>query len=182
MTYGDSKASYYESYLMASLNAIPLSVTVNAQSDNLYIGGITTAGLAARVAADMNDRPAKDGMSYQHVLITLGVNDFPAMPAEAAYKADLATILDTIHAKWATTKVYVALPWGRNYDAQADIMAPWITAVIGARAAWAFVGPDERVWMKGADNGATMTVDGIHPSTPAGRIEGAARWQTIIGY
>jgi hypothetical protein len=40
---------------------------------------------------------------------------------------------------------------------------------------------DERVWLEGGDDGATMTTDGVHYSS-AGQTACAAAWQTVLGY
>ena len=180
--YGDSKAAGYTSTLMNSLNALPLYPTAtNAGHDDLSLANYTVAQLAARVVSDLSSRPAMDGMSYQNVLITVGANDVAALPAQATWEADMATLLDAINAKWPTARVFVANAWRRNYGAQCDTIAGWLNNVLATRGAWAFVGPDERVYLENGDDGATYTTDGVHPNT-AGYILAAAQWQTVLGY
>lgn len=181
MAYGDSKAALFSDELIAALNLLPLSATVTATKDDLSIGGATVADLAARVASDLASRPAQDGMSYQHVLITVGANEVSTLPAEAAWKANLATVIDAINAKWPAAKVYVALPWRRNYPTECNSLATWIASVISTRGAWAFVGPDERIYLENGDNGTTYTYDGIHPNA-AGELVAATQWQAVMGY
>jgi len=133
--------------------------------------------MAARVDADI---AARSG-DYRYALITIGANNFGgALPPQATFEADLAYTLDAIHTAWPATRLGVALPWSRTYDAQADTLATWIANVLSTRS-WAFAGPDERVYLKGADDGATYTVDGVHPNA-AGYALAAARWQTSMGY
>jgi len=49
-----------------------------------------------------------------------------------------------------------------------------------ARPGVAYLGHDERVWLEGGDDGATMTTDGRHYSA-AGQAECAAQWRSVIG-
>jgi len=115
-------------------------------------------------------------------LVDIGINDLSApATSEADYKTQLAYTLDAIHAAWPSCKALVSKIWGRGFDAQADTMAGWIDSVLATRSPWAAVGDDERVWMKGSDNGATMSSDGIHYSS-AGNTEKAIRVRVAMGY
>lgn len=113
-------------------------------------------------------------------MLNVGVNDL-GVTSESDYETYLAYTLDAVHVAWPSCKVRVAYPWKRGYDTQSDTMAGWIDTVLATRGAWASAGHDERVWLKGADNGATMTHDGIHYST-AGNAEAARQWKTVLGY
>lgn len=116
------------------------------------------------------------------MLLNLGVNDIlTGLPTEATWIANYQTILDAIHTKWPAVRVGLMLPWLRGYDADSDTVAARIATVQASRSTFTFIGPDERVWLKGADNGTTMTTDGIHYST-AGKAECAAQWKTALGY
>lgn len=115
------------------------------------------------------------------ILINLGANDFAAMPAEATWKANYTSIIDSFRAKWATSTIYLARPWSRGQGANSNIMAGWIDDIIAGYASRVALGHDERVWMEGGDDGTTMTTDGIHYSA-AGQIECAAQWQTVLGF
>lgn len=138
------------------------------------------ATMKALVDADIAARPADEWIGY--LLFNLGVNDVAqGLPSQAVWEANLAYILDAFHAKWPNIQVYVARPWYRANPAGCDTIAGWIANVVTARAGWATLGPDERVWLEGGDDGATMTSDGTHYSA-AGLIENAAQWQTVMGY
>ena len=76
--------------------------------------------------------------------------------------------------------VYITKPWKRGFDSTADTYAGWVDEVIAARP-FARAGDDERVWLKGADDGATNTTDGIHYNT-AGETAKAAQMKTVLGY
>jgi len=127
------------------------------------------------------------------VLINYGVNDiyyptgYGGLPSGIAnldqtqWKANLTAMLDAIHAKWPAAAVYVTRPWVRGFDSDCNTLAGWISDVVATRATFAAVGDDERVWLKGADNGATMTSDGLHYSV-AGNTEKAAQMKTLLGY
>lgn len=120
----------------------------------------------------------------KNVVCDLGVNDVLLWPlVEATWKSDYGYILDAFHTKWPSAHVYVTLPWARNNDSDSHFndLATWITDIVSTRSAWASVGPDQRVWVKGADNGATNTIDGVHFSV-AGNLACAAQWQTALGY
>lgn len=143
------------------------------------IPGASVASTKARVDADVAARTEK---FLNALLFNLGAAEMAGtMPAQATWEADVGYILDAFHAKYPAIQVYVAKPWRRDQDADADTLAGWIDNVVAARAGWANVGHDERVWLKGADNGATMTYDGVHYSA-AGNTECTAQWKAILGY
>lgn len=111
-------------------------------------------------------------------LLNIGAND--ASAAEAAWKANVNSVLDAIHAKFPTALVYITKPWRRDAVAAMNTLAGWIDTVVAGRA-FARAGDDERTWMEGGDNGATNTTDGIHYSV-AGQTAAAAQKQAILGY
>jgi len=115
------------------------------------------------------------------ILFNLGANDVVAIPAEATWKTNLAYILDAFNTKWPGAKVYLMRPWRRNYGAECNSLATWIADVISTRSTWASVGPDERVFLEGGDDGATYTYDGVHQNA-AGATLTAAQWHAVIGY
>lgn len=143
----------------------------------LAMNGWKVANLAAGVDAWITTATAP----VRWALVNIGAVDLADGTAQAAYEADLAYVLDAIHAAWPACRVRVSKAWRRGYDAQADAMAGWIDNVLATRGAFAAVGDDERVWLKGADDGATMTYDGVHYS-PAGQAEKVSRTLTAMGY
>ena len=146
-----------------------------------YVPGATVASRAATIAADFAAIDLVRSSNMKAVLFNLGANDSYALPAEATWKANLATILDAMNAQWPAAKVYVMRPWTRAHPAECNTMATWTNAVLVARAAWASVGPDERVYLENGDDGVTYTYDGVHP-TAAGYVLTAAQWKTALGY
>lgn len=115
------------------------------------------------------------------VLLELGVNDMTASTTEAAYKTALGHMLDTLHAAWPDAQFRVGYPWKQGFDAQSDTMAGWIDNVLASRASYSATGPDERAFLKGADDGSSNTFDGIHPNA-TGYDLWAAEWKTAMGY
>jgi lysophospholipase L1-like esterase len=111
------------------------------------------------------------------ILINIGVNDND--PGDGTeWKAKLLSVIDEALAKWPAAEVYVAKPWCRTCG-WSDSMAGWIDEVVAQRSN-VFVGFDERVWLKnGADNGYTLTTDGVHPNT-AGYAEQVNQWRDVI--
>lgn len=117
------------------------------------------------------------------VLLNLGANDFPAatfndVGYDVTWRANTLTILDAVRAKWPAAAVYLMRPWSRGNDTKADTLAGWIDTVVAARPN-TFVGPDERVFYKGNDDGVTNTTDGIHPTT-AGQLAITAAWKAVL--
>jgi lysophospholipase L1-like esterase len=137
------------------------------------------ASMKATVDADLIARSSDEWASA--VLFNLGANDLLAMPAEATWESNAEYILDAFHVKWPLAQVYLMRPWRRGYNSEADTLAGWIGTVVAARPTFAHLGPDERVFLKGADDGATYTSDGVHPNA-AGYVLTAAQWQTVLGY
>jgi hypothetical protein len=175
MPYGDSKTygAVWPGYMIA---ARPLLLEEPAR---IAVSGRTTALAYAAIDAELlthNETPV-------YVLYNLGVNDaltFGDITAEEAdWKTQTAYILDAMNTKWPTAKVYIMYPWCAGQDADCDLIATWFDDLRAARSAWVKQGPDERVWLKGADNGATMTTDGTHYST-AGKLECAAQWLATL--
>ena len=146
------------------------------------VSGATVVSMAALVDSQIAALiTSQAGVPISSVLINLGANDVGSMPAEATYKTNLAYIMDAFHAAFPSAQVYVARTWRRGYAAESNTLAGWIATVVGARAGWGNLGFDERVWLEGGNDGATMTTDGIHYST-AGKAECAAKWKAVLGY
>ena len=110
------------------------------------------------------------------ILYNIGVND--GITNEATFKTNTLHILDSLHNRCPGAAIYVARVWKRGTPALVDINA-WLDWCIGQRS-FTCAGPDESVWSQGADDGATMTTDGLHYSA-AGMIECAAQWKTAMG-
>jgi hypothetical protein len=108
-----------------------------------------------------------------HVL----ANFFPT--PDATFEADLANFVDQVHTRFPYALVYTTIPWQRGGDAAADLMATHISNVCATRAAYCLTGDDERVWLKGADNGATNTSDGTHYSV-AGQAAAVVAKEAVV--
>lgn len=116
------------------------------------------------------------------ILINIGSADLSAgIPLQAAWEADLAYVLDAMHTKWTSVPIYVATPWMRAKDADADSLHSWIGNVLVTRAPWAQRGPDERSVIKSDDDGASYTFDGLHYNN-AGTTLWAQTWGAVLGY
>ena len=140
-------------------------------------GSNTAAQMKALVDADL----ATIGATPTYILMNLGSVELAlGMPVEAQFETDYGYILDAFHTKWPNVKVYCHRPWYANHEADSNLIAGYIAVVLSTRGSFAYVGPDERVWAKGSDNGATMTSDGLHYSY-AGAIKAAAQWRSVLG-
>lgn len=144
--------------------------------DDLGVPGASVASASVDIANILAGAVGKPTA----VLCNWGANDMTALPAEATWKADYLTILDAVNAKWPDATVYISYPWRQGSDADAATLHAWIDDIVAVRA-FARVADDEAVWLKGADDGATMTSDGIHYSV-AGNAEKAAQMVAALGY
>lgn len=172
----------WETYLLASLQATtPRNWTEDQPSTGRAAqGGVTTAGMAAQIDTFLSNMAWPKSPEY--ILINLGANDavsVPIMADEATWKTHMTYIVNALKAKFQNARIYLAQVWLVSYDSQCDVLDGWIADVVASTGV--YLGHDERIWMKGSDNGATMTRDGVHPSA-AGNIECAAQWKIKIGY
>jgi hypothetical protein len=143
--------------------------------DNVGVGATTVAYWFVNIDASIASQPS----NHVIALLSLGVNDFNSI-TEATWISQYQYIVDAIHTRWPAVQIYIMRPWKRDYDAAADTVAGWIDTIVASRS-FLHLGPDERVWLKGADNGATNTYDGVHYSA-AGEAACAAVWKTVLGY
>ncbi len=136
-------------------------------------------------ASELNSATASwlSGVSnLDRVMINVGINDIIQATSQATYESNLGQILDKIHAAFPSAKVYVERVWGRNRDAACNTMDDvWIPNALSTRASFAFVGGDERVYLKGSDDGASETTDGIH-RTALGETLTAYALRAALGY
>lgn len=142
---------------------------------DVAVGGIGAGYFRTNIDAILAGTPATHHVS----LCNLSVNDFGNF-TQADWITAMNYILDAIHTKWPGITVYLMKPWKRGANAIADSFASWIDIIIASRA-FCHAGPDERSWLKGSDDGATMTIEGIHYSL-AGQTECVAQWLTVLGF
>jgi len=158
-----------------------VNVTTPTGTGFLARGGATIASQRALIDADLATMVAAGDVWLRSIILNFGANDVGSLPAEATWRSDLGYVLDAFHVKYPNARLYVTRPWRRGYAAGCNSLATWIAAELVARSAWAFVADDERGWMEGGDDGATMSIDGIHYST-AGQAAAAAQRKTALGY
>jgi len=139
------------------------------------IGGTTSVTWRTAIDSWLETRAG----SPLAIFYNLGVNDLAPGTSEATYKSNTLYILDAFHATFPAALIYVARVWQRGYDTQSDTMAGWLDYCIAQRPSFCRAGPDERVWVKGSDDGATMTADGVHYSA-AGLVEAANQWKAFL--
>lgn len=142
------------------------------------LGGGTSVTIESALTGQLSSR----AHVADYVLVNIGANDATAGTSEANFKTAYGSILDKCHTKWPDAKIYCMLVWVRNYLSQCNSIDTWIAAVIAdGRSAWAFVGPDERVFLENGDDGVTYTGDGVHPNH-AGYLLTAQEWQSAMGF
>jgi lysophospholipase L1-like esterase len=142
------------------------------------------SGYSGKTLADIVSTYLYPDMAQQYfnpdfILLNIGANDVAALPAQATWEANLATCLDAWHTKWPKAHIYITRPWRQTYDAQCNLLAGYIDNVIATRTTFAHLGVDERVFLKGSDNGATYTSDGIHPNH-LGHMLAANEWRKLL--
>lgn len=172
LTLGDSKT--------ATGNSWPATVQAGLGFDLLVNNGVSGTTVATTVVNLSTVVP--DGLRTLApiVLINFGANDVSVLPAQGTWIANYRTIINGgILSKWPDARVYLMRPWRRNFDSACDSLATWIGEIVLAQPAQTFLGPDERVWLKGDDNGATETTDGIHYSA-AGEVTCASEWLEVL--
>lgn len=174
---GDSKSTSANSWpasLVSQINAITTPSPVFAL-DNVASGASDAEDWADNIATVLA------GITTNHTIIlyNIGVNDF-GIATEAPWIADVQAVADAVHARFPSAIFYIMRPWKQGFDATADTYAGWIDTVKASRS-FIELGPDERVWLKSGDDGATNTTDGIHYSA-AGQVACAAAWKTVLGY
>jgi lysophospholipase L1-like esterase len=166
---GDANGGWLKQLSTHSLNAREIPTRI-------ALGGSTVAywheNLPAALAAATG--------TPNEILINLSVNDDAViMPDETTWKAQLTDELDWLHAKWASARIWVAKSWKRNDEVNQATFNTWKETVVASRSTFAWIGIDESTILPGADNGATMTTDGIHYSD-AGEAAIAAAWRALI--
>lgn len=143
---------------------------------NAIVNGTTEGGVTANELDLMPFVP-------EAVLFNLGTNDFGSWGTGGfpeQWEARLGAVLDAIHAKWASAIVYVAIPAAKSASAGAVAgVAAAIGRQVAARALYCRIGHDERSWLEGGDDFATMTSDGTHYSV-AGARELATIWHGLL--
>lgn len=180
IAYGDSKtlAETFPALIAAAQPSLNFDTVTGIEDGVIARNGATVASMKALVDADL--AAIAPDLRIQYILFNLGVNETASLPAEATWLSNANYILNAFQIKWPGVQVYLMRPWARGEDADCDTVAGWIATLVASRAN-AHLGPDERVWMEGGDDGATMTDDGIHPNA-AGNIECAAQWLAVLGY
>ena len=177
-TLGDSKTEG-ESWI-ATLGYALRDAYAEPWQTSIYAAGSTTLAWAvANLTTLLVQIPAGADGANLRVLVNWGVNEMAVLPLQATWIADYQTLIDAIVAKQPAAKVFCVKPWYQGQDANANTMAGWVDQVVASRPNVAYVGHDERVWLRGTDNGVTMTLDGVHYSA-AGQTECVAQWLALI--
>lgn len=175
MTVGDSKTARdgWQSGLIALMNTAEPTCVWTYNLDVSY-GGATLTTMAAGIDALLS---AYKEPPPTYILSNLGVNGLLGSEEE---KVRYQYIIDALHTKFPAALIFIAKPWKVDYDDRADGFATMVDELVDENPLYTAVGHDERIWAKGADNGATMLdVGGVHYST-AGNVECGIQWATLI--
>lgn len=177
MTIGDSKTAggLWQPVLVASLNNAGTCKLWQERPSKIAVGGTTVEYWATNIATWL----ASAVGTPDYVLINLGVNEMASLPAEATWENNYQIVIDAVKTKYPQALIWLVRPWKRGYTAAANTIAGWIDTIVSSNLGVVYVGPDERIWLEGGDDGATMTTDGIHYSD-AGVVEASNQWSTIL--
>lgn len=175
LSYGDSKTAdgAYQAYLCDKLET---STNTRWCFENISRSGYSFATLSLIIAGDLTTVAEIP----ESILINVGANDVVAMPSETDLKNYVTTITNAMHAKWPNAQIYFVRVWRRNYAVNCNTLATWLGDLVALHPTYLHLGPDERVFLENGDDGATYTVDGIHPTLPGYELE-ADNWKTSLG-
>lgn len=177
LTVGDSKTSLggWQTRLLEYATA----KTGSAWSHNTISGsGWTTSQVQGLIDAQL---AATAAIAPDYVLYNLGINDISGdLPDETTWKANVQYIWDAIFTKYPATVMRVMRVWSVTRAVNAVTLNGWMDDLIALNER-AYAGPDESVWLENGDNGARMTLDGIHYSLVAGRSKCAQEWLDNLG-
>lgn len=188
LTYGDSKTVPVAG-LPDALNEFPWQLDLIDNShchiNHAQLNVIATAGIRTSQRKTLIDAElAAATYTPRAILYNLGSNDAYYSEAEAGdeatWKTNVAYIWDAMHAKWPSAQIWYSETWRQGYDAESDRMAVWYAELAVGRD-YIHLCDNERSWVKGSDDGATMFWDGVHFSY-AGVAEKARRAAACLGY
>jgi len=166
-----------------------LDAAVNVEEEtgwthfNIGISGATVASFLAVI----DDKIAEidDPENTKKILINFGVNDQASIDFDnagevAVWVSDYESLIDQLATVCPNADFYLSRPWAR-IGTEWNQIAAAIGTIVSDRPLIAHLGDDERVWLEGGDDGATMTTDGTHYSA-AGQAEKTAQMMTVLGY
>jgi hypothetical protein len=113
-----------------------------------------------------------------YILCNLGVNDYAQSKTYDSVRVSWEYVVEAFHAKWPNAVIFLMRVWG--WEGSAASWPPNLAIdYIVDTYSYVYAGPDEGVWLRGSDEGATMTYDAIHYSE-AGQAECAVQWRNIL--
>lgn len=189
VTFGDSKTNRegWQQILTANLEADGHGIFAfgNAGRPNATVAdsvpGTPSTGvdsLSVDLPVDMRAHPERVSI----VLMNWGVNDLDGPLTQSTWESQYSQIVEWAHAVYPNAKIYLAYPWRRGYDSECTVLHQWIDSVIASHSAYTFAGVDEAIVIKGNDDGAAATTDGVHHSNPIGITLYAEATQVSLGF
>lgn len=177
LPFGDSKSASgveWPVYLLAQQADIAMC--------REYPTRIATAGFTTQDAKDdVDTNLAAATGTPTYILYNLGANDVSDWAAqEPAIVTNMRYIWDAMHTQWPNAHIYVMRVWVRDYETQCDEYAARVVTAMSGRESYVHLGPDERIFLEGGDDGATYTSDGIHPNDAGNRLT-ARQWLNVLG-
>lgn len=152
-----------------------------AEIEDLSISGYTAALWATGIDAALAGITAVP----EFILYNLGANeaDDATLPTETAWKDNVRYIWRAIHTKWSSCPIYVARIWRQGQDADCATLNGYLDDLIAEEEfeTYVYAGPDESIFLKGDDDGASNTNDGLHPNTEGYALT-ATQWHSALGY
>ena len=185
MCIGDSRTRFggWQDLLIAGLNQatgrIP-SWSIRTNTNERVGNSVSVLGASMSAFLDCPE----SALAYPtYVLMNFGYADMlGATPNQTTFQNNYLAMVDAVVAKWFNAEIYIDYPWGVLADGNYAAVKGYLQNVIGSRS-MCHAGVDQGVTLKGGDNGATYTQDGVHfNSNAAGKTAYAAAMQAAMGY
>lgn len=181
MALGDSKTVGDTPWLVSLLSDLNANAEPGWTGTGSALGGSWVDLIAPQIGTVLNTFTPVGTVT--DVLCNWGVNDVDrAGSDETTFRTNYGIIIDAIHAKWPAATIRLTIPWKDGEPAGTfDTLAGYIGSIVADHAPYTVLLDDERVWLKGSDNGASETVDGIHYSALGMSLAARAK-REAMGY
>jgi lysophospholipase L1-like esterase len=159
------------SYLLREMMNTNDAITVREIPYNGGHSGATVATLLSTYITNDLSYSTNANMIPDYVLLNIGANDV-STTIDTTLTNNVLSLLDSYHAYWPSTKVYVANIWRTNF-ANLSTFNSMLNYCVSARPTFCYTGIDENVFLP------ANTYDGVH-ATRAGDILAAKAWKALV--
>ena len=140
-------------------------------------GGATITDIKIVIDAQLAQRTD----TPEIVMVYMGANDtvdpYYSGLSEAGWKADYQYVIDALHTKWPSAKIYLGKSWRLGYASRFAVINAWIDDLIAANSSFCYLGLDGQPIL----SGHAELYDGVHPNHD-GCVALAAGWKPLLDY